>query len=104
MYNFSQPSTSSYPRRHPFFKRVPTLVSISRGSVRRASGCVLTGYSEVITLANTVATGIETVPFQNPSRNSTRKRLIFQRPSRAISVFQKDLFLKVGLFGNLVWR
>src|SRR5882724_6083130 len=28
MYNFSQPSTSSYPRRHPFFKRVPTLVSI----------------------------------------------------------------------------
>jgi hypothetical protein len=28
MYNFSQPSTLSYPRRHPFFKRVPTLVSI----------------------------------------------------------------------------
>src|SRR6266436_10002378 len=28
MYNFSQPSTSSYPRRHPFFNRVPTLVSI----------------------------------------------------------------------------
>jgi len=50
--------------------------------------------SEVITPANKGATGIETVPFQNPSRNGTRERLIFQHPSRAISVFQKDLFLE----------
>jgi len=50
--------------------------------------------SEVMTPVNKGATGIETVPFQNPSRNGMRERLIFQHPSRAISVFQKDLFLE----------
>ena len=53
---------------------------------------VLAGDEQVTTPANRAATGIETVLFQNPCRNGTRERLIFQRPSRAIWVFQKDSF------------
>jgi hypothetical protein len=40
------------------------------------------------------APGSETAPFQNPSRNGTCKRLTLQHPARAISIFQKDLFLE----------
>ena len=45
---FSQPSASSYLRRHPFFKRSSDACVYTRGSVRRASGFVLTGKPEVI--------------------------------------------------------
>lgn len=34
--------------------------------------------------------GVETGPFQNPSRNGTRERMVFQHPSRAILGFQND--------------
>ncbi len=44
---------------------------------------VLAGDEQVTTPANRAATGIETVLFQNPCRNGTRERLIFQRPIRA---------------------
>jgi hypothetical protein len=37
-----------YPRRHPFFKRVPTLVSIHALASAAASRFVLTGNPEVI--------------------------------------------------------
>jgi hypothetical protein len=46
MYNFSPPSTSSYPRRHPFFQESSDAGVYTRGSVRRASGFVLTGNPE----------------------------------------------------------
>jgi len=45
--------------------------------------------------ANRAATH-QTRTFQNPSQSGARKRLIFQQPSRVVSVFQKDLFLELG--------
>ena len=47
-------------------------------------------------------TDIETVPFQNPSRNSKHKRLIFQHSTRAVSDFQKDLVFegRAGYLNN----
>jgi hypothetical protein len=39
-------------------------------------------------------TAIETFPFQNPSLNGKRKRLIFQHRYRAISLLHKDLVLE----------
>ena len=39
-------------------------------------------------------------PFQNPSRNSPRNSLIFQRASCACSVFQNDLVLETANSGS----
>jgi hypothetical protein len=86
------------PRFLPTFIDGPPLSSLHSGAenhviVNRAE---TSAGATVITVANRAATGVETAPFQNQSRNDTCERLIFQHPSRAILAFQKDLFLETG--------
>ena len=64
-----------------------------RDELRNRFGCPRV-MGKVITVCKQAATGVESAPFQNPSRNGTCERLTFQHPSRAILVFQKDLFLE----------
>ncbi len=45
------------------------------------------------------ATGVETAPFQKPPPPMSHNQLIFQRPFRALQVFQKDLFLENRIEG-----
>ncbi len=63
---------------------------------RLLAGLARDGQTGSRLLQNRAATGVENAPFQNPFRDGTCKRLIFQHPSRAMSVFQKDLLLGIG--------
>jgi hypothetical protein len=89
-------STSSWPSRSRLllagwiWKR-PRSQPIRHASRDRSR---VTSNSEVITRAYKGATGIETVPFQNPSRNGTHERVIFQHTSRANRSSRKTWFWK----------
>jgi hypothetical protein len=61
----------------------------------------MTGKPEVITACKQGSDRRRKRPFQNPSRNGTCERLIFQHPSRAILVFQNYLILEGSGIGGV---